>query len=278
MTFAIYNRCTDHLQKERFMPELPDVEVYRRYINDTSLDKRIESVDVTSQRILDEISEQALQRRLKDHHFVGTTRRGKHLFIETDNNGILIMHFGMTGFVQLVEKDGRLPDHTRVSFGFKDNSALAYSCTRLLGKIGWTDDIEDYIGREDLGPDAHEISLEDFTHALTHGRSSVKAALMNQGRIAGLGNVYTDEILYQMGIHPQHPGRELDEPEIDDLYKTMHRVLDVAIRHNAQPGDMPPRYLVPHRFEGEPCPRCGTEIEKVSTGGRSAYFCPQCQA
>ncbi|MBD3345242.1 MAG: hypothetical protein GF401_09295 [Chitinivibrionales bacterium] len=259
------------------MPELPDVEVFRQYFNNVALKKRVDKVDISADRILEDISARSFQKRVGHCRFMASSRHGKHLFVQTDNGGAVVLHFGMTGYLQLVKNDEEQPKHTSVAFRFDDKSLLAYSCTRLLGKVTWTGDVDEYIKKEKLGPDALDLSVDDLNEILNQSRSGAKSTLMDQSKLAGLGNIYSDEILYQSGIHPEYPAKELNKKEIKKLYNTMHRIIDVAVRHGAGSDGFPRRWLLPHRNKGDKCPRCDSEIKKISAAGRSSYICPKCQ-
>lgn len=259
------------------MPELPDVEVFRGYLEAHVLKKRVDALEVAEPRIVEGLTVRTLRQRLQGRRLEGTARRGKHLFVRTDGDGSLVLHFGMTGYPEVVEDGDGLPEHTRATLLLEDGSSLAYACMRMLGKVSWTQSIEKYVAAEELGPDALGIDLGRLKAALSHSRAGLKSALMDQSRLAGLGNVYTDEVLYQAQLPPELPARELDERSLKRLHRTMQRVLKVTIRHGARPGELPRRYLLPHRQEGRPCPRCGTPIEKRTVAGRRAYVCPRCQ-
>lgn len=100
---------------------------------------------------------------------------------------------------------------------------------------------------------------------------------MDQNMIAGIGNVYSDEILYQCKIHPETKTTELDEDQIKDLYNSMHRIFKTSINNNADPDEMPDRYLISHRSEEEDCPECGGKVKRIEVSGRGCFICPNCQ-
>ena len=120
--------------------------------------------------------------------------------------------------------------------------------------------------------------LEAFRKILSGSRASIKGALMNQSLIAGLGNVYTDEILFQAGIHPKTKANELEEGDVKRLYRKMRKeVLPTVIDRRADPARFPEEYLTPCRKKGANCPRCGSELKQIKVSGRTAYLCPECQ-
>ena len=260
------------------MPELPDVQIFAKYLNATALHQKIKKVEVEPE-ILDSVSSQTLQRRLKGTSLESTRRHGKYLFVALDSNGWLGLHFGMTGFLRYYKGDEPASEHVRLLLRFENGYNLAYDLRRKLGKVFLTDNPDQFIQDNDLGPDPFQddIDLTQFRKLLEKKRGAIKSALMDQSLMAGIGNVYSDEILFQANIHPKTPVQQLTDEEVKTLFKTMHRVLQTAIDRKAQPDDMPRSYLLPHREPGEPCPKCGGTIEKIKVSGRSSYFCPNHQ-
>jgi formamidopyrimidine-DNA glycosylase len=259
------------------MPELPDVEVFRRYLNSTALHKKISGIEVRTKKILEGVSARTLRDRLAGRSFSATGRRGKYLFARLEGDGWLVEHFGMTGELKYFQDPADEPDHTRMLLLFNNGYRLAYVNVRLLGKIAWAKTIEEFADGHNLGPDALEIGRDDFAGILEKKRGSLKAALMNQSDLSGIGNIYSDEILFQAGLHPQSEPRDLDRETVNRLHRTMRRVLKTAIGNKADPEKFPRGYLTGKREEGADCPRCGGKIERLKISGRSAYFCPGCQ-
>ncbi|MFW5844463.1 MAG: Fpg/Nei family DNA glycosylase [Spirochaetota bacterium] len=259
------------------MPELPDVEVFRRYLDSTSLHRRIDGVEITSSRLLRGVSQRQLGKALEGRTFVEGRRHGKHLFAKIEGEDrYLLLHFGMTGFLSYYKGDED-PEYSYLVLRFTEGYSLAYVNKRMLGRVGLIEDIPAYVEEEGLGPDAMDVSREAFGSIVEGGRGSVKSTLMNQKRICGLGNVYTDEILFDAGVHPNRNCSELSEAEIDTLFASMNTVVDTAIDAKAQPEKMPQSFLLPRRAEGASCPRCGGSVNKITISGRSTYFCPSCQ-
>lgn len=259
------------------MPELPEVEVQRRYLNATSLHRTIDHVRLDAPRLLHESSPQGLGRRLGGHRFDSTQRHGKYLFAVLDDGGALVMHFGMSGRLTFARKAGP-PRHTACLLFFRDDSHLAYVAPRRLGGIEVADSCDGFIRRQALGPDALTISRDQFREAAHTRRGGIKAWLMDQQAIAGIGNVYSDEILFQSELHPQQAVRDLDGGCLRDLYRCMRKVLTEAIDAHADPRGMPAGFLLPHRRADGHCPRCGGQVEKLSVSGRTAWYCPTCQS
>ncbi len=259
------------------MPELPDVETFKRYLDATALHHRIEHVTVRDRQVLDRLSPGRLRKTAAGKSLETTRRHGKHLFARLSGGPWLELHFGMTGYLEYEKQGGDPPQYAQVLFRFANGYRLAYVNKRKLGHVSLVDDPDAFIEGEELGPDADRLDLNRFRKLLEGRRGGIKSALMDQSLVAGLGNVYTDEILNQAGIHPATAVAALDDGEVGKLHRVLRRVLAVTVRHHAQPDAFPSSYLTGRREEGADCPRCGGKIAKATVNGRSTYFCPRCQ-
>ena len=256
------------------MPELPDVEIFRQYAESNALNRRIEKVTVDEPKI-SEADEQVLNTALKDQQFTSAERIGKYLFLPTTPDNILVMHFGMTGWLEY--NRGEKPRHARASFHFSDEYALHFINPRKLGRISLTDSQEVFTKEKKVGYDALAITPENFQDLIRKNKGTLKSFLMNQGTIAGIGNIYSDEILFQAGMNPKKSISDLEEYHYMALYQSMKEVLHKAIEHNADPENMPASFIIPRRKEGDKCPACGSEVKKDKISGRGFYYCPHCQ-
>ncbi|MFP3941184.1 MAG: DNA-formamidopyrimidine glycosylase family protein [Thermoanaerobaculia bacterium] len=275
------------------MPELPHVQVFKEFLDATALHQEIDHVRIPERRILEDVSPRTLRRRLLGRHLASSRRHGKWLFAEVRDAGErasgeegragwLVFHFGMTGFLRYFEDPEGAPDHVRLQLDFTNGHHLAYDCQRMFGRVRLTDDVEAFVEERDLGPDARGLAFEELAGRLTARsagrRGAVKSALMNQRVLAGLGNEWSDEILFQARIHPETPVEALTEDDLRELHRQMERVFDAAIAARCRREDFPDRFLNKHRQEGAPCPGgCGGTIEKLQVAGRSAHLCPRCQ-
>ncbi len=259
------------------MPELPDVEAFKRTVDATALHQRVERVSVTDDRALGKTSRKSLQRKLKGRRFTSTCRRGKYLFLATDGSPVLVLHFGMTGYPEYGSEEESEPQHSRLVVHFDNGYRLAYVCQRMLGRVDLATDAEGFLTEMGIGPDAMGISREEFISRLEGRRGAVKSALMNQGTVAGLGNIYCDEVLFQAGVHPKTQRRDLSHSTLARLHSVMRRVLRTAIRRNSDVDRLPASYLIPRREAGESCPKCGTRIRRMKVNQRGTYYCPRCQ-
>lgn len=261
------------------MPELPDVQVFKEYLDATGLHQTIQSVQIRREEILADISRRTLQRRLTGHAVRSTRRHGKYLFAEVDEAGWLVLHFGMTGYLEYSETQ-EPPEHTRLLLQFENGAHLAYVCQRLLGTVAWTEDPQTFIDGHELGIDGQsdELDLAAFEERIGGKRGTIKSALMDQETIAGLGNVYVDEILFQARVHPKTPCSDLDRKALKALHRQMQRVITAAVRARVQTDKMPKSFLLPQRGRDEPhCPRCDAPLKTLKVSGRTSYICPKCQ-
>ncbi len=259
------------------MPELPDVEVFKKYFDSTSLHKKINNVEVKNKKILEKNSSKKLKKEIEGKKFTGSKRYGKHLFLEINKDLFLMLHFGMTGFLKYFKNTDEEPSHSRILFTFDNGYYLSYDCQRLLGKVRLISDIDNYIKEKNLGPDALDLDFDSFKEIIENKRGDAKSALMNQKTISGIGNIYSDEILFQTGIHPKSKVNNFDKKTIEELYKNMKNVLETAIEKNANPENFPKNFVIPHRNKEEKCPIDGEKLEKIRVNNRGTYFCPKHQ-
>lgn len=260
------------------MPELPEVETFRSYLESTSLRQVIERVVLPSPEILEGISAPQLRSRLEGRCFQSTRRHGKHLLAQLDKGGWLALHFGMTGYLQHFERTKETPAHVRLMVDFANGSHLAFGCQRKLCRLSLADREEDFLATKGLGPDAldPDFDFAAFGRALEGRRTMAKSALMNQKLMAGIGNLYSDEILFQAGVHPQTRVAQLDEEALRRIFRAMKEVLRTAVDLQADFGKFPGHYLIPHRRKGGECPE-GGELRRTKVSGRTSYYCPRCQ-
>jgi formamidopyrimidine-DNA glycosylase len=259
------------------MPELPDVETFKRYLDATALNQKIARVSVKNKTVLQHISPQALARNLKGRRLQSSRRHGKFLFGRLDREGAVVFHFGMTGFLRYFKSKAEEPEHTRVRFDFSNSAFLGYVCQRMFGEVDYDSDINQYIQERDLGPDALALTWNEFKGRVASKKSSIKSALTDQSLLAGIGNVYADEMLFQSRVDPQDKLDRLSERDLRQIYKAMKNVLNKAISSEANPHRVPKTWLLPKRGRNTDCARCGKKLRRVTINQRSAYVCPNCQ-
>ena len=259
------------------MPELPELEVFKQYVDSTSLHQNIETIEVKNGKVLGGISAGELKRGLEGRRFESTRRHGKHLFVELGDGEWLLLHFGMTGSLKYYKDADEEPTHARVLISFGNGYHLAFDDQRMFGKVDLIEDPDGYVEKQQLGLDPLDVDFTAFRQRLEGRRGEIKATLMNQRVFAGIGNIYSDEILFQVRLHPKTSVERLDESSLHDLHEQTRRVLRAAIERGVDPGGLPDSYLLPHRREGEDCPRGNGKVQKTKAAGRTAYYCPTCQ-
>jgi formamidopyrimidine-DNA glycosylase len=257
------------------MPELPDVEGFRRELADKLPGRRVRWVEVRDAGVLRNTTARALERNLVDHTFRKPRRRGKWLILPTDGPELLV-HSGMTGHPYYAPAGAAEKGYERIVISL-DRGELRYADLRKLRGVWLAADDEEttrVIGEQ--GPDALDLDLASFRTALRGRRGALKPTLMDQSVIAGLGNLLTDEILWQARLPPSMPANSLDADEVHRLHSAMKRVLRTAVRHGRVPSL--PRWLTRARDDPDPaCPRCGTRLMRRRIGGRTSMWCPRCQ-
>jgi len=261
------------------MPELPDVETFRRYMNSTSLNKKISGVEVKSKTVLGKTPPRLLQTRLKNNQFISTQGYGKYLFAKTDNEDFLVIHFGMTGYLHYYKNRDDATKFIRFQINFSNGYHLAFDDARKLGRIYLTDDYKQFVKKKRLGidPIREKINYSSFKKIINGKKGSIKSVLMNQQILAGIGNIYSDEILFQAKIHPNSVINKLKEKDIKEIFKKMKLILYNAIDKDADSELLPGKYLLHYRRPGKDCSICSGKIKRLTIGGRSSYFCPKHQ-
>jgi formamidopyrimidine-DNA glycosylase len=258
------------------MPELPDVEVFRRRTARSSLHLPIARVRALDPAVLEDTGDRALTRALRGSTFEATRRHGKHLFVDVSGGSVLVMHFGMTGHPEA--GDVAEEKHVRLLIEFEDGTALSLVDQRREARVTLAGSVDEYVAARGLGRDAMSFDADELSDLVHASRAEVKVALTDQERIAGLGNVYADEILFQARIDPRAPARVVDDPTCKKLHRQLHQVVDLAVKRRADPARMPKTWLLPNRQNGAPCPRGKGTVRQFRWQGRIGYWCPSCQA
>lgn len=259
------------------MPELPEVERYRRFFAEQATGRIVQEVDADPSTLRN-ATIGSIRDGLTGHRFTEPHRHGKWLVAWTREGPALLFHFGMTGELLWSEDSDGRHRWDRLIVGFHGGGELRYRNMRKLGGI-WLahgpDQVDALLGR--LGPDALSLTPRGFDHLLMRRRGGVKAALMDQTFVAGVGNLLADEILWQARIHPRRRIETLSADEGHRLDSAMRSV----VRRTAADGDSAMargRWLLPVRdHPGARCPRCRTPLVRTVVAGRTTYYCPVCQ-
>ncbi|WP_431967173.1 Fpg/Nei family DNA glycosylase [Actinacidiphila sp. bgisy160] len=259
------------------MPELPDVEGFRRVLSSYGRGRRIEHVEVADPSVLHGVSAPRLRRALEGRRFGAPRRHGKWLIAPTRDGPVLLIHFGMTGLLLRCAPGRPRHPHDRVLFTLSGGRGLRYRDQRKLQGlrlVAGEEAVADVLAGQ--GPDALEVDRRRFADLLTRRRGRIKAVLIDQSVVAGLGNLLADEILWRTRTPPTRPAASFDEEECERLRTAMRRVLRSAV----EAGCVPARrsWLTGHRDTPDPdCPRCGGRLRRERIAGRTTVWCPVCQ-
>ncbi|HWF69416.1 MAG TPA: DNA-formamidopyrimidine glycosylase family protein [Mycobacterium sp.] len=256
------------------MPELPDVEGFRRELAGPLPGRQVRQVKVHDPGILRNTNAQTLGRRLAGHRFGAPRRLGKWLILPTDGPTLLI-HSGMTGHPYYAANGAAAENYERLVVSL-DRGELRYADLRKLRGVWLADDdgTAEVMGPQ--GPDALGLGLRAFRELLSGRRGRLKPTLMDQSVIAGLGNLLTDEICWRARLNPSQLVADVDAGELKRLHGAMGGVLRTSVQHGRVPGL--PRWLTGARDEPDPsCPRCGARLAHGRVGGRTSLWCPRCQ-
>jgi formamidopyrimidine-DNA glycosylase len=270
------------------MPEMPEVETIVRELRPHVVGRTILDASVDWPRILAHPAEdiEGFRAGLRGRRILRVWRRGKHLVFDLSNDLYLAIHLRMSG--RLVLSPCGKPQHLRVILQLSDGGQVYFYNQRKFGRVWLVDDPATVVGH--LGPEplSEAFTLELFSSLLSKRRGMLKPLLLDQHFIAGLGNIYVDESLFQAGLHPQRKADTLTTAEIARLHSAIQRVLRQALDQHGTTFDgifVRPQGEEGHQQEGlrvygqagAPCARCGTSIERIVVGGRGTHICPHCQ-
>lgn len=267
------------------MPELPEVEIRRQYLETSSLFQAIQHVEVEDKKLLT-TDYSTLMNALEGRQFVSTRRVGKNLFILTDNPAVIVrMHFGMTGDLEYYHASLNRPRFARIVFEFATGYNLGFLCPRKFERVGLVSDIDAYLLEKKIGQDGLAITRDTLADLVRRKKALIKPVLLDQHVVAGLGNWIVDEVLFQACVHPEQRADTLTDGQMTQLHQAIQLVLETAIRHEATYRDFPNNFLIHVReWDDSPyddveahhyCPRCQTRIERATVGGRTTFFCPK---
>lgn len=272
------------------MPELPEVETVARGVDARVRGERIVQAWFGSHREPFKTPPAHQANGLEGRRFLSVHRTGKHIVCELGRSGEIdaqwIVHLGMTGRLLVTTSDAPLEPHTHARLTLAGGRELRFVDPRRFGRLEFRE-LDQDAGFESPGAEPLTIGPEEFT-ALFRGRKlAIKAALLNQKLLAGVGNIYADESLFRAGIRPRRAAGRLSRPELERLRQALRQVLRHAIRlggssvsdyvdADGERGFFQLRHNVYLRT-GEPCRRCGTPIKRILLAGRGTHFCPNCQ-
>jgi formamidopyrimidine-DNA glycosylase len=279
--------------------ELPEVEVMRRDLEKDVVGRKIASAEVRSSRNAMRVIRRHGRRkeftdRLLGRKITKVERRGKYILLHLDNHDVIVVHFGMSGQFVRGNKRQPLPQHTHVVLTFQQGGDLRFVDSRTFGEmfVATADELGKVKELQHIAIDPldHVFTWQTFGGLMAQRASKLKPLLLDQKFISGLGNIYSDEVLFAAGLRHDRMSDSLSSQEVRRLYRALQEVLQDAIRYRgttlddeayvdlfAKPGEFQAELKVYGR-QGQPCRRCRTLIQAVKISGRNSYFCPQCQS
>jgi formamidopyrimidine-DNA glycosylase len=269
------------------VPELPEVESVRLSLAPTLEGRTLADVRIIDPRVTRPLDPRDVERELTGERIDAVDRRGKYLIFRFAGGRALLIHLRMTGAFLSGPQEGA---HIRAIVTLDDGSTIAYRDIRRFGT--WLplepDEVQTYLDAR-VGPEplADGYRARDLAEKLVTRRAPVKAALLDQRTVAGVGNIYADEALWRARIHPLRPASQLQPEEVKALHRAVRAALRVGLARqgstlrdyrlpNGEPGSMQDEFKAYGRT-GEPCERCGTPIDKIRVAGRGTWYCPSCQ-
>lgn len=272
------------------MPEMPEVETVRRGLISQVKGRKITHVEIRYQNLItgdvDQFVEFVTGATITD---IG--RRAKFLLIHLDNGYTIISHLRMEGRYKISSDPSAIDKHSHAIFTLDNGQKMIYNDVRKFGRMQlWnTDDLSNNKSIQKLGPEplSKDFTFENLKPRIVRHRKDIKTVLLDQSVMSGLGNIYVDEVLWKVKIHPETPANHLTDEDIQKIIEVSNEEMKQAIQAggstvrsyidaSGHKGNMQNSLKV-YGKEGTPCPRCGTKIKKIKVGGRGTHFCPKCQ-
>lgn len=274
------------------MPELPEVETVVRELRKSILGREIKDARAFARQLFEEKSLfSSFGKLVRGDTFIFIDRIGKYLLFHLASKRVMVAHMKMTGKFLLADRGQRIGDnYVRFVMEFKDGGKLLYADVRKFGRIWLIAEsrLADFFAKRKMGRDAlSKLCTEEYFQTQIARNKAIKNVLLDQTCIAGVGNIYADEMLWQAKIHPLKKGSDLTESEAQTLHKAMGKVLALGIKMggasmsdyvkpDGSPGAFQTKRKV-YKREGKPCARCKTPIRRIVIGQRSTHYCPRCQ-
>lgn len=273
------------------MPELPEVETIKRIVESQIKGNTILSVDVRNAQVIACPAPDVFCEKMKGKTITGMSRRGKFLSFHLDNGARLYLHLRMTGQLLVTPEDFPVEKHTHLIMELSNGMQIRYIDVRRFGRFWYLETAESIsvtgIDRMGIEPTDKSLTAVYLREKLGKRKKPIKEMLHDQSIVAGIGNIYSDEILFAAGIYPEKKCRDLSDDEWQCLAEQIPIVINWGISANKMTAEeylagqgkeyRNAPYLKAYGHEGKPCPICGTLFERITVGGRSSCFCPACQ-
>ena len=270
------------------MPEMPEVETVVRDLRPLVVGRTITAIRLGSKKLRKPWSK-SWNAKVVGTAVVAIRRRGKWILADLDSGAVLLVHLGMTGQFTAGPATDPIPHHLHFTFALNDGSELRYRDVRRFGSVQWiaSDALLQQAFAKKLGPEPFDIPVAPFAAALRSAKRNLKAILLDQSIVAGVGNIYADEALHRAGLHPEQRGKLLTMSQVNSLRIAITTVITHAIDNRGSTirdyiggsglrGNFQNEIRV-YGLDGTPCPTCQTTIAVLRVAGRSSHFCPVCQ-
>lgn len=272
------------------MPELPEVETVVRNLHNRIVGARIEKVELIMPKVISRPDPVTFTKLIEGREITGIGRRGKYILISLTGDLVLVIHLRMTGQLVFNPTPQPYPKHTHLVLHLS-NGHLRFTDLRRFGRF-WlvpADELDTVSGLKDLGvePLTPAFRIKEFCDVLSRRKQKIKALLLDQSLIAGMGNIYTDEALFRSRIHPERQAAEVSMKEARALFRAVKAILNegiafggTSVRDYVDAEGNEGRFqdmLRVYGKKGQSCPRCGEPIRRIKAAGRGTYFCPRCQ-
>jgi formamidopyrimidine-DNA glycosylase len=255
------------------MPELPEVHNFKQYFDAAAIGQRIAAMTVHDDKIIRNMNGPTFEDALTGRTITGSVRRGKYLFAQLDNDHDILLHFGMNGDLNLYQEPEERGRFERFAFHFSDGNTLGFDDSRKFARILYLEDREAYIKEVGLGPDALDLEEAYFLEALAGRKTTLKGILLNQKIVAGLGNLYVDDLCYQLRLHPATRVNQLSKEQLQAIYHKIVEMMTFATENAPYYRDYPEKWFWhTWRKEGSVDPETGGEIKVIKVAGRTTYF------
>ncbi|NJC24750.1 Fpg/Nei family DNA glycosylase [Neolewinella antarctica] len=255
------------------MPELPEVHNFKKYFDAAATGQKIAELVVHDDKIIRNMPGPAFADACRGRTIIDSLRRGKYLFANLDNGEAILLHFGMTGDLNLYQQPEDKGRFERFAFHFTDGNVLGFEDPRKFARVLYLKDRDAYIAEVKLGPDALDLRQDYFFEKLAGRKTTLKGILLNQSVVAGLGNLYVDEICYRCNIHPAARVNEMSDDAKKAVYDQIMAVMRYATENAPYYHDYPENWFWhTWRKEGQPDPVTGGEVKIVKVAGRTTYY------
>jgi formamidopyrimidine-DNA glycosylase len=255
------------------MPELPEVHNFKQYFDAAATNQTVNRLVVHDDKIIRNMAGPVFADALAGRKIMGSIRRGKYLFAQLDNSHDVLLHFGMTGDLNLYQEEEDRGRFERFAFHFRDGNILGFEDSRKFARILYLESREAYIEEVGLGPDALDLEKEYFLEKMQGRKTTIKGLLLNQKIVAGLGNLYVDDLCYRLNLHPASRVNALSEEQSVEIYHKIVDMMTYATENAPYYREYPDKWFWhTWRNEGQPDPETGGEVKIGKVAGRTTYW------